>query len=81
MSLFARQKFRCIVVHAGSTGELAMKSVVFDVGNVLLDWQPHVPFRKHFDGDEDIDHSVILVFSGVKVEFVMKFMYGILTLT
>ena len=32
-----------------------MKSVVFDVGNVLLDWQPHAPFRRYFVDDDAIE--------------------------
>ncbi|MEM9331559.1 MAG: HAD family phosphatase [Pseudomonadota bacterium] len=32
-----------------------MKAIVFDVGNVLLRWDPKAIFRAHFDGDESID--------------------------
>ncbi len=31
-----------------------MKHVVFDVGNVLLKWDPHIPFRRHFSDDSAI---------------------------
>lgn len=31
-----------------------MKSVVFDVGNVLLKWDPLIPFRRHFADDASI---------------------------
>ena len=32
-----------------------MKAVVFDVGNVLLRWDPKAVFRAHFDSDQAID--------------------------
>lgn len=31
-----------------------MKSVVFDVGNVLLKWDPYIPMRRHFEDDDAI---------------------------
>ncbi len=33
-----------------------MTTVVFDVGNVLLNWDPYEPLRQHFDDDDAIEN-------------------------
>ena len=32
-----------------------IKAIVFDYGNVLLEWDPRHVYRRYFDNDEDID--------------------------
>ncbi|MGD9293370.1 MAG: HAD family phosphatase [Roseobacter sp.] len=32
-----------------------MKAIVFDIGNVLIHWDPRPAFRMAFDGDADVD--------------------------
>ena len=32
-----------------------IKAIIFDYGNVLLEWNPKLVYRRYFDTDEDID--------------------------
>jgi len=32
---------------------MAIKNIIFDFGGVLINWDPHVPFIKAFNGDEE----------------------------
>lgn len=43
-------------MHSMSTGKNSIHAVVFDLGGVLLDWNPRYLYRKLFDDEATMEH-------------------------